>query len=54
MPFYVNNLLAYSITVISEICFCKFQKENAFKDADADDKAEWSSKNEAIFIRILH
>ena len=54
MPFYVNNLLAYSITVISEICFCKFQKENAFKDADADDKAEWSSKNETIFIRILH
>ena len=40
MPSHVNNQLAYSLTVISELCFCKFQKENASKDAD--DKVEWS------------
>ena len=40
--FSVNNRLAYSLTVIFEICFCKFQKENVFKNADADDKAKWS------------
>ena len=32
----------YSLTVMFEICFCKFKKENAFKNAEADDKAEWS------------
>ena len=42
MPSHVNNMLAYSLIVIFEICFYKFQKENAFKNADVDDKAEWS------------
>ena len=51
MHSHVNNLLAYSLTVIFEICFCKFQKENAFKN---ETKLNGHKKNETIFICILH
>ena len=55
MPSHVKNLLAYSLTVIFEICFCKFQKENAFKNADADDKGNGHKKmRQYLFVYYMN